>query len=252
MGDARYVGDYFFVAILTSLATWVVPVGMFDSQEVQYQVDGQTKTRKVVDPHSFRILTNDAGEEQYHRVQFFTTGDERPGLMNFPFEGLTSGSKFGTAVGIIMFMLVIGGAFGIVMRTGTIDNGILALIRHTRGNEVLFIPVLFVLFSLGGAVFGMGEEAVAFAIIIAPLMVRLGYDSITTVLVTYIATQIGFARLMDEPVLRGRRAGDCGRAGALWFRSAYHCLGNCDPDRSDLHAGLCGAHQKESAFVPGT
>lgn len=51
----------FFVAILTSLATWVVPVGMFDSQEVQYQVDGQTKTRKVVDPHSFRILTNEAG-----------------------------------------------------------------------------------------------------------------------------------------------------------------------------------------------
>ncbi|WXS14392.1 putative basic amino acid antiporter YfcC [Salmonella enterica subsp. enterica serovar Infantis] len=189
----------FFVAILTSIATWVVPVGMFDSQEVQYQVDGQTKTRKVVDPHSFRIVTNEAGEAQYHRVQFFTTGDERPGLMNFPFEGLTSGSKFGTAVGIIMFMLVIGGAFGIVMRTGTVDNGILALIRHTRGNEVLFIPVLFVLFSLGGAVFGMGEEAVAFAIIIAPLMVRLGYDSITTVLVTYIATQIGFASSWMNP-----------------------------------------------------
>lgn len=128
----------FFVAILTSLATWVVPVGLFDSQEVQYQVDGQTKTRKVVDPHSFRILTNEAGEPEYHRVQLFTTGDERPGLMNFPFEGLTSGSKYGTAVGIIMFMLVIGGAFGIVMRTGTIDNGILALIRHTRGNEILF------------------------------------------------------------------------------------------------------------------
>lgn len=35
-----------FVAILTSLATWVVPVGMFDSQEVQYQVDGQTKHAK--------------------------------------------------------------------------------------------------------------------------------------------------------------------------------------------------------------
>ena len=67
--------------------------------------------------------------------------------MNFPFEGLTSGSKYGTAVGIIMFMLVIGGAFGIVMRTGTIDNGILALIRHTRGNEILFIPALFILFS---------------------------------------------------------------------------------------------------------
>ncbi|NYY78382.1 hypothetical protein DMI69_14715 [Escherichia coli] len=61
-----------------------------------------------------------------------------------------------------------------------------ALIRHTRGNEILFIPALFILFSLGGAIFGMGEEAVAFAIIIAPLMVRLGYDSITTVLVTIL------------------------------------------------------------------
>ncbi|SUG46724.1 Putative S- transferase [Salmonella enterica subsp. arizonae] len=45
----------------------------------------------------------------------------------------------------------------------------------------------------------MGEEAVAFAIIIAPLMVRLGYDSITTVLVTYIATQIGFASSWMNP-----------------------------------------------------
>ncbi len=199
MGNARYVGDYLFCCYFNQSCHLGSSGGMFDSQEVQYQVDGQTKTRKVVDPHSFRILTNEAGEPEYHRVQLFTTGDERPGLMNFPFEGLTSGSKYGTAVGIIMFMLVIGGAFGIVMRTGTIDNGILALIRHTRGNEILFIPALFILFSLGGAVFGMGEEAVAFAIIIAPLMVRLGYDSITTVLVTYIATQIGFASSWMNP-----------------------------------------------------
>lgn len=238
MGNARYVGDYLFVAILTSLATWVVPVGMFDSQEVQYQVDGQTKTRKVVDPHSFRILTNEAGEPEYHRVQLFTTGDERPGLMNFPFEGLTSGSKYGTAVGIIMFMLVIGGAFGIVMRTGTIDNGILALIRHTRGNEILFIPALFILFSLGGAVFGMGEEAVAFAIIIAPLMVRLGYDSITTVLVTYIAHANRFCQFVDEPVLCGRCSGDCRRSGAFWLRVAHRGVGYRHSDWPDLYHGV--------------
>ncbi len=207
----------FFVAILTSLATWVVPVGMFDSQEVQYQVDGQTKTRKVVDPHSFRILTNDAGEEQYHRVQLFTTGDERPGLRNFPFEGVTSGSKFGTAVGIIMFMLVIGGAFGIVMRTGTIDNGILALIRHTRGNEVLFIPVQY--------------------------HHRSGY---------LYRDSDWFRQLMDEPILRGGRARYCGSTGALWFRATHRGLGDRYTNRADLHAGLCGAYQKESAFVPGT
>ncbi|VEB56614.1 Putative S- transferase [Salmonella enterica subsp. enterica] len=43
----------FFVAILTSIATWVVPVGMFDSQEVQYQVDGQTKNPQSRRPALF-------------------------------------------------------------------------------------------------------------------------------------------------------------------------------------------------------
>lgn len=143
MGNARYVGDY-LCCHFNQPCHWVVPVGMFDSQEVQYQVDGQTKTRKVVDPHSFRILTNEAGEPEYHRVQLFTTGDERPGLMNFPFEGLTSGSKYGTAVGIIMFMLVIGGAFGIVMRTGTIDNGIWRLFAIPAEMKFsLFLRCLF-------------------------------------------------------------------------------------------------------------
>lgn len=87
-----------------------------------------------------------------------------------------------------MFMLVIGGAFGIVMRIGIIDNGILAFIRYIRGNEIFFIFALFILFLFGGAVFGMGEEVVVFVIIIVSLMVRLGYDSIIIVLVIYIVT----------------------------------------------------------------
>ena len=52
--------------------------------------------------------------------------------------------------------------------------------------------VLFVLFSLGGAVFGMGEEALPFTMILCPLFVAVGYDSVIAVLVTYVATQIGF------------------------------------------------------------
>ncbi|MCY9803406.1 putative basic amino acid antiporter YfcC [Vibrio scophthalmi] len=188
----------FFVGIFAAILTYLIPAGSFESQQVTYMVDGAEKTRTVIDPNSFTYATDAAGELVYNTVSLFASGGGI-GLMNFPFEGLTSGSKWGSAIGVIMFMLVIGGAFGVVMRTGTIDNGILRLIDKTKGNESLFIPVLFLLFSLGGAVFGMGEEAVAFAIIIAPLMVRLGYDGITTVMVTYIATQIGFATSWMNP-----------------------------------------------------
>lgn len=188
----------FIVGIFAAILTYLIPAGQFDSQQVTYMMEGVEKTRTVIDPNSFAYATDEKGELVYNSVGFFASGGGI-GLMNFPFEGLVSGSKWGSAVGVIMFMLVIGGAFGVVMRTGTIDNGILRLIDKTKGNESLFIPVIFLLFSLGGAVFGMGEEAVAFAIIIAPLMVRLGYDSITTVMVTYIATQIGFGTSWMNP-----------------------------------------------------
>lgn len=61
--------------------------------------------------------------------------------------------------------MVVGGAFGIMIRTGAIEAGLVGLIRKAKGAEKLLIPVLFVLFSLGGAVFGMGEEALPFTMI---------------------------------------------------------------------------------------
>ena len=39
------------------------------------------------------------------------------------------------------------------------------MIKKTKGSEALLIPLVFLLFSLGGAVFGMGEEAIPFAMI---------------------------------------------------------------------------------------
>ncbi|WP_299788584.1 putative basic amino acid antiporter YfcC [uncultured Shewanella sp.] len=188
----------FFVAMAAALLTYFVPIGSFQTQDVDYIVDGIEKSRSVIDPSSFTYSLNEAGEPKLAPVALFEGGGGT-GFFNFAFEGLVSGSKWGSAIGVIMFMLVIGGSFGVVMATGTIDNGILRLIDKTRGNEMLFIPVIFILFSLGGAVFGMGEEAIAFAIIICPLMIRLGYDGITTVMVTYVATQIGFASSWMNP-----------------------------------------------------
>ena len=188
----------FFVALAAAVLTYFVPIGAFDTQEVSYIANGVEKSRVVVDPSSFQYILDEQGDPKLQPVALFEGGGGT-GFFNFAFEGLVSGSKWGSAIGVIMFMLVIGGSFGVVMATGTIDNGILRLIDKTRGNEMLFIPAIFCLFSLGGAVFGMGEEAIAFAIIICPLMIRLGYDGITTVMVTYVATQIGFASSWMNP-----------------------------------------------------
>ena len=114
-------------------------------------------------------------------------------------EGLTVGDKNGTAVGIIAFILVVGGAFGIVLRTGAVDAGIMRVISLAKGREILLIPVLITLFSLGGAVFGMGEEALPFVMILVPMFVAMGYDAVVGVVCSYVATQIGFGTSWMNP-----------------------------------------------------
>lgn len=121
------------------------------------------------------------------------------GFLNYIFEGLVTGDKYGSAVGIVALILVVGGAFGIIMKTGAIDAGIYAFIRKTKGFEKLALPMLYFLFSLGGATFGMSEEVIPFAMVMVPFVIALGYDSIVAVTVTYVASQVGNAASWMSP-----------------------------------------------------
>jgi len=121
------------------------------------------------------------------------------GVLNYVFEGLVTGDKWGSAVGIVAFILVIGGAFGIIMKTGAIDAGIYAFIRKTKGYEAFAIPMLFVLFSAGGAIFGMSEETIPFAMIVIPFVIAMGYDSLVGVSITFVASQVGNATSWMNP-----------------------------------------------------
>ncbi len=56
----------------------------------------------------------------------------------------------------------------------------------------LFIPLLIVLFSLGGAVFGMGEKSIPFVMILVPMFIAMSYDAVVGIMCSYVATQIGF------------------------------------------------------------
>ncbi|GLS83103.1 hypothetical protein GCM10007894_10800 [Paraferrimonas haliotis] len=176
----------FFVVLVAAIATHFVPAGFF---EVALNPD--TNKKELV-AGSFQFAND------YQGVPLFAEHGG-VGFLNFAFEGMVSGSKWGSAIGVMMFIILTGGAFGIIMQTKAIDNGILSLIDKTKQLELLFIPLLFLLFSAGGAIFGMGEESIAFCIVLLPLMRALGYDGVVTVLVTYVSTQIGFAASWMNP-----------------------------------------------------
>ena len=195
----------FLVVVVAALLTFLVPKGFYETQDISYMINGVEKTRTVIKDGSFQYLTDDAGNVVTEGVALFS-GDGGTGFFNYMYNGIVSSS----AIEIIAFLMVVGGAFGIMIRTGAIESGLIGLIRKAKGAEKLLIPILFVLFSLGGAVFGMGEEALPFTMILCPLFVAVGYDSVIAVLVTYVATQIGFGSSWMNPFSVGIAQGIAG------------------------------------------
>jgi uncharacterized ion transporter superfamily protein YfcC len=138
------------------------------------------------------------GESALGLTLFSSDADTR-GLLNLFFDGFTSGSRNGAAIGVIAFVLTVGGAFGLVQASGAVDNGLKRLVARFGHHPRLLLAVLFVAFSTGGAVFGMGEETIAFLALLLPLIRRLGYPPEVGVMVTYMASQIGFGTSWMNP-----------------------------------------------------
>jgi uncharacterized ion transporter superfamily protein YfcC len=105
--------------------------------------------------------------------------------------------------GIIVFILVVGGAFWLLNATGAVETGIQRFIVRIGKRDLLVLVALTVLFSLAGAVFGMSEETIPFVGIVVPLVVSMGYDAFMGMLVVYVASNVGFSSAFLNPFTVG-------------------------------------------------
>ncbi len=123
--------------------------------------------------------------------------------------------------GIIIFILLIGGAFWVMNASKAIDVGILSFLRKSRslerfsiirrlGVDNIIITFIMLIFSLFGAVFGMSEETIAFVIILVPMAISMGYDSIVGVCMVYVAAHVGFSGAILNPFTIGIAQGLAG------------------------------------------
>ena len=112
--------------------------------------------------------------------------------------------------GIIVFILVVGGAFWLLNATGAVEAGIQRFIVRIGKRDILVLVALTVLFSLAGAVFGMSEETIPFVGIVVPLVVSMGYDAFMGMLVVYVASNVGFSSAFLNPFTVGIAQGMAG------------------------------------------
>ena len=171
MRKFKVPNTYVIIAVIIALCavlTWFVPGGQY------VKADDGTLSYEAVDavPQTWQVLS-----AVYH--------------------------GFVKQAGIIVFILVVGGAFWLLNATGAVEAGIQRFIVRIGRRDILVLAALTVLFSLAGAVFGMSEETIPFVGIVVPLVVSMGYDAFMGMLVVYVASNVGFSSAFLNPFTVG-------------------------------------------------
>lgn len=117
------------------------------------------------------------------------------------------------AIDVALFVLIIGGFLGVVTKTGALDAGVGALVKNLKGKELMLIPVLMFIFSLGGTSYGMAEETLAFYALITVTMMAAGFDPIVATATILLGAGVGVLGSTVNPFAIGAAVSAAGAAG---------------------------------------
>ena len=162
----------FGLIILVAALTWIIPAGQYE------RAMNEEVGREVAVPGTYQIV--DPNPQGFVDVMLAPTG----GFYD-------PDSYAANAIDVALFVLFLGGFLGVMNATGAIDTGIRSAMRHLKGHEIWMIPILMVLFAIGGTPYGMAEETLAFYAILIPVILAAGYDAVTGVAIILIGAGIG-------------------------------------------------------------
>ena len=171
----------FVLIVFVAIMTWILPSGSFE----RTIVDTAAGEREV------------AVSGTYHTVEKVTEdGDLRQGLsqvLQAPGKGIQRGIE------VIAFVFIIGGVFAIMDKTGAMTVGLKKLVKKLGNKGIILIPILMFLFGLGGSTFGMSDELAPFYLILMPIILSMGYDSVTVFLIVCGGATMGYAASTINP-----------------------------------------------------
>ncbi|SFB12269.1 Uncharacterized membrane protein YfcC, ion transporter superfamily [Lentibacillus halodurans] len=166
----------FAVIILLAVSTYFIPAGEYERTTNE---DGQTI---VVDGSYHSVESNPAGFMEI-------------------FQAVHQGMVEGAA--IIFFIFIVGGAFGIFRATNTIEAALGSISSKVMGKEIYLIPVVMLFFGVAGASFGMFEETLPFILIMVPVAMKLGFDSMVGTAMVLVGVSAGFTAAFTNPFTIG-------------------------------------------------
>jgi len=193
----------FLTIVFVAVLTWIIPSGEY--QRTSQAIGGTIK--QVVVPGTYHLVPKVAVGGKDLRQGF-------PEVLMAPAKGIQAAAQN------IAFVLIVGGTFGIIGRTGAIGAGLIWITRALKGSESIIIPVGMLVFWAAASTFGMAEETLPFFVIFIAILMAMGYDSLTGFMVVGLGAHIGYAASTLNPFSVLIAQGIAGVPGnpQLWFR----------------------------------
>ncbi len=119
-------------------------------------------------------------------------------ILTAPFEVLV-GPDAVSVIAIGLFLIILGGTFNVMDKTGGIKTMIMKLIEKFKDNKYMLLRIVTLIFMLFGAFFGIFEESIALLPILILLSLSMGWDTLTGMGMCLLAAGFGFATAITNP-----------------------------------------------------
>lgn len=173
----------FALMVIFAVLTWIVPSGSYQRQEVNGR---EVTVAGTYEQSEKTYIDEETGDEVDLRQGVFD-------VLQAPTRGIQE------AIEVVAFILIVGGSFQVITKTGAITSGMGRVVRRFKNKVILIIPIAMVLFALGGTSFGMAEETLPFFAIFMPIMMAMGFDSMTAFMVVFVGARTGYIASTINP-----------------------------------------------------
>lgn len=173
----------FALMVIFAVLTWIVPSGSYQRQEVNGR---EVTVAGTYEQSEKTYIDEETGDEVDLRQGVFD-------VLQAPTRGIQE------AIEVVAFILIVGGSFQVITKTGAITSGMGRVDRRFKNKDIVIIPIAMVLFALGGTSFGMAEETLPFFAIFMPIMMAMGFDSMTAFMVVFVGARTGYIASTINP-----------------------------------------------------
>lgn len=173
----------FALMVIFAVLTWIVPSGSYQRQEVNGR---EVTVAGTYEQSEKTYIDEETGDEVDLRQGVFD-------VLQAPTRGIQE------AIEVVAFILIVGGSFQVITKTGAITSGMGRVVRRFKNKDIVIIPIAMVLFALGGTSFGMAEETLPFFAIFMPIMMAMGFDSMTAFMIVFVGARMGYIASTINP-----------------------------------------------------